>query len=248
MKTLLFCLLFGLSAAAFCQLEEKIKKEGVVEGAILIEGKEVPGYIRKTGTTVGLAPEDKTVYPAPWQFQSSIQFILKEVFENTEKIRNKLYRRYDAKDCEGYRYDTMLFESVKYSDMSAVGMNMIPKKMFMRKISSDKISLFFYFDSPPAILSGNYERVYEECAEPALVYRVRKDGKLKRVNDLNIEKELQDCPMVAEKQSKGEYKALDTQGKKIPLGKFLGSKLINNTTFRTDVRLLAIDDYNKNCN
>jgi hypothetical protein len=59
---------------------------------------------------------------------------------------------------------------------------------------------------------------------------------------LNIEKELADCPMVVEKQSKGEYKAIGSEGESSGL-----NKLVNNVAFREEVRLMAIEDYNKNC-
>lgn len=236
-------LLLGLTISVFCfgQDAKKMQEEGVVPGIIYKNGGEVQGYIRKMGTTYS---ENKT-YAAPWEFQSKIKFIPKDVFEKNEKIKNKFYEEYESKDCDGYKYDTLNFESVKYADMSAVGMNMLPKKMFMRRISEDKISLFYYFNSPPAVgvyQPGEYEKLLEDCAVINHVYRVGKDGKLKLVNDLNIEKELASCPMVIEKQAKGEYKVLGSEENTSGL-----NKLVNNSVFRVQVRMMAIEDYNKNC-
>ncbi len=242
MKRLIICslLVLSISTLAFSQIEEKMKEEGVVVGTIFKNGGEIEGYIKKTG----LAYEDNEWYPAPWQFQDGIKFIPKDVFENNEKIKGKFYEKYDAKDCDGFKYDTLIYESVKYADMSAVGMNMLPKRMFMRKVLDDKISIFHYFDTPPSVVVGSdkFAPFYIECAKVNLVYRVGKDGKLKLVNNLNIEKELSDCPMVVEKQSRGEYKELGEEGESSGL-----NKLVNNSLFREEVRMMAIEDYNKNC-
>lgn len=242
MKKSIICLFFILSIPVFCfsQIEDKIKKEGVVPGVIYKNGGEILGYIKKTGMTY----TNNKSFPAPWQFQSGIKFIPMDVFEKNEKITNKFYETYEPKDCDGYKYDTLVFESVKYADMSAVGMNMLPKKMFMRKVLENKISLFHYFNSPPVVVSGpeGFEPYYIDCAKVNLVYRIGNDGKLKLVNDLNVEKELSDCPMVVEKQSKGEYKAVGSEGESSRL-----SKLVNNAIFREQVRLMAIEDYNNNC-
>lgn len=243
MKKILICLLvfFSASTLAYCQIEKKMQDEGVVLGVLYKNGGEVEGYIKKMGS---IHFNGKN-YAAPWEFQSKIKFIPKDVFEKNEKIKNKYFEEYEAKDCDGYKYDTLTFESVKYADMSAVGTNMLPKKMFMRKVSEDKISLYVYFNSPAAFGAyqpGEYEKHLEECAVINPVYRIGKNGKLKLVSNLNIEKELASCPMVVEKQSKGEYKVLGSEEKTSGL-----NKLVNNTMFRAQVRLMAIEDFNKNC-
>ena len=137
-----------------------------------------------------------------------------------------------------------MYESVKYADMSAVGMNMLPQKMFMHRIQEGKVTLFNHFDTPPPVVSGEKgaEPFFIACATPHCVYRVGKEGKLKLINNLNVEKELADCPKVVEKQSKGEYKVVGNESNNSGL-----NKLINNAVFRDDVRLMAIEDYN-NCN
>lgn len=231
----------SISTLAFCQIEQKMKREGVVVGSIYKNGKEIPGYIKKMGAT----SHENKAFPAPWQFQSGIRFISKDDFEKNEKIKNKLYKSYKPKDCEGYKYDDEIYETVKFADMSAVGMNMLPKTMFMRKVIDNKISVFHYYNSLPAVGvygPGEYEELLNECAEVKYVYRIGEKGKLKLVNGLNIEKELADCPMVVEKQSRGEYKVIGKEGKSSKVGKFL-----QNTIARDEVRLLAIDDYNNNC-
>lgn len=244
MKLKLFCmtlaiLLVTTHLVAQESLEDKIEKENVVKGEIIKDGKSTPGYIKEM-----YAFSDGSIYPAPWEFQSGIKFIAKEDFEKAEKIKNKMYEKYDAKDLDGYKYDTLVYESVKYADLSAVGTGMIAKKMFMRKILEDKISLYHHFNSPPAVVgSEGFTPYYVECANPNLVYKVGDDGKLKLVNNLNVEKELEGCPEVVEKFSNGEYQALESNGEASG-----ANKLLNNTLFRGGVRLMAIEDYNKTCN
>ena len=115
-KLILFLALTLVSTGAHSQLSEKIKKEKVVVGLIIKDGKEIQGYIKSTGT----AYTRGKFFPAPWQFQSDIKFISKDVFEQTEKIKNKLFENYGPKEIDGYRYDTLVYESVKYSDLSEI--------------------------------------------------------------------------------------------------------------------------------
>ena len=220
--------LFGFVATANGQIEEKMQKEGVVQGAIYKDGQEIEGYIKKKGTVSGVT--NSNTYAAPWDFQSDIRFIPKDVFEETSKLQAKMYKKYGPKDIEGYRYEDMEFESVKYADMRAVGMNMIPKLMFLRRITNNKISIFYYYQSPGSVVAGgSMEQEYQNCAKELVVFRKGKEGKVKMVAEglyaINIEKELGDCPYVKEKHERGEYKGRNLES-----------------------RLEAIYDYNRHCN
>jgi hypothetical protein len=59
--------------------------------------------------------------------------------EDKMKEERVVSGKYGPKDISGYRYEDMEFESAKYADMSAVGFNMIPKWMFLRRIINDKV-------------------------------------------------------------------------------------------------------------
>ena len=245
MKKIFFiiALILSIFTFSFGQIEKKMKDENVVAGSIIKDGKEIVGYIKRMDYEYFGGKK----YPSPWSFQSEIKFIPKDIFENTKKIKNKLYKKYTPKDCDGYKYDTLIYESVKYADLTAVGTNMIPKKIFMRKVVDNKISIFHYFKTPPSVMvsqgdNNSIDKTLTDCATIQYVYRIGKDGKLKLVEDLNIEKELADCPMVVQKQQKGEYKVIGKEGSSSGLNKF-----INNIAYRVDVRLMAIADYNQNC-
>ncbi len=236
-------LLVMATTFSFAQNEEKMKNEGVVKGTIYKNGGEIEGYIKIMGSTYW----KEKWYDAPWQFQDVIKFIPKDVFEKNEKIKGKFYEKYEAKDCDGYKYDTLIYESVKYADMSAVGMNMLAKKMFLKKVCDNKISIFEHYSKIPEVgvyQEGEYEKLIADCQQVNMVYRIGKNGKLKLVNSLNIAKELSDCPRVVEKNENGEYKAIEAKDG----GKGSGfNRLMNNTIFRDQVKLLAIEDYNNNC-
>jgi len=244
-------ILITLIIAAFynsakCQLDEKIRYEGVIVGSVIIKGKEIEGYIKRKGTTYSFVDEKRI--PAPWEFQGDIKFIHKDVFENKDKIKNKDYNKYGAKDIDGYKYngDSLVFESLKYADMSAVGAAMLPKFKFMRVISKDKISLYHHHQTPPSIgESSEMDRLAKEYAIPELVYKVGDSGKPRLVNNLNVEKELSDCPEVVQKHKDNKYGIgnEDENGEKSGISNFANKVLL-----RESVRLEVIQDYNATCN
>ena len=87
-RTLIFLFfVFGFFTLSHSQIEEKIKKENVVPGVIIQNGKEIAGYIKK----IDNAYVDGEHYPAPWNFQQEIRFISKDDFEKIEKLKKKNY-------------------------------------------------------------------------------------------------------------------------------------------------------------
>ncbi len=231
--------IISLTSVAQVDIAKRIEEENVVAGFIIKDGKEIPGYVRKMGTTP--LPGSTDIYPAPWEFQKDIRFMEKNAFETAEKIKNKDFSKYEPDDLDGYKYDTLAFESVKYSDMSAVGTGMIARKMFMRKLKDGKISLFAHFSMPIVVGEvSEFKTSYEECAQPNIVYRIGKDGKLKLVNSLNVKKELAACPVVVEKYEKGDYGISGENKTGL-------AKLADKTILRDGVRLAVIDDYNVQC-
>jgi hypothetical protein len=237
---LVLLLLMQVSVSIFGQLEAKMEKAKVVVGVIYQDGAELHGYIKQTGFPSDFDPA--TPFLMPSAFQVSIDFIPKETFEKSSKIKKKLFKTYKPKDCDGYKYEDMVYETVKYADMSAVGMAMIPKTMFMRKISDGPITLFHHFAHPPKVGINETQEDIIRYRTPNLVYRKGQDGKLKKVNDLNIEKELEDCPIVVERHAAGEYRVVGNEEKQSAL-----NKLANEGIYREQVRVKAIQDYNENC-
>ena len=238
-KNLCFVLVFFISILSIhAQYEEKMSKENVVKGTILKNGGKTEGYIKMTG----IIHDGKRWGSAPWEFQGEIKFIPKDVFEKNEKIKNSFFEKYTPKDCDGYLYDTLVYESVKYQDLTAVGMNMLPKKVFMHRVVEGKVCLFDYFDTPSPVLAGDIPAIYEGYRKVMTIYRVGVEGKLKSINNLNIEKELADCPIVVEKNAKGEYKIVGSDENSSGFTKLLGSVI-----GRENMKVIALLDYNKNC-
>jgi len=255
MKKNVFLTVFLLSI--FClasaqEIEQKMKDQGVAKGVIYKDGKEIEGYIKQKGKVYGFTSAQ--YLPAPWDFQGDIKFIPKDEFENTAKIKGNMYKKYGPKDISGYTYEDTYFEAVKYADMTAVGLNMIPKWMFMKKVINGPISAYYYYDTPTIIVSNDAEATYKECAQEIVVYKKGKDGKLKAITGgikgVNIDKDLDDCPFVKAKLDNKEYdtNALDGSGlENSKAGKLLSklSKLSGDGAAAS--RIAAIEDYNANC-
>jgi hypothetical protein len=215
---LFFCTqLYSQETESQESLAERIKWWKVVPGTIIEEdGNKITGYIRLTSAvsfnvTGALSPE---------QFQGTIRFMEKSIFENAPKIKLKNFIKIEPGDIQGYTVnnDSLIFESVTYADNSAVGLGMIPKKMFLRVVQKGKIDLFQHFDAfdPEA-----------NASIPGLLYVYRKgrDAKLRLVERLNIKNELSDCSYVVQKHQNKEYERGTLE----------------------QIRLRAIADYNRMC-
>ena len=210
-------LLFVFFSAINAQIEEKMRKENVVAGAIYEKnGQTIEGYIKIMGEEADPEFLTESSYSSLVDFQGNIYFIPKDVFESTPKIKSNSYKKYSPKNLSGYRYAHIEFEAVKYSDLSALGPGMIAKWIFMQRISKGKISTYYYYNP--------------ELKNKVVMYRKNTDEKVRQVATsngipgINMKKFWDDCPYVKEKQEKDEYK---------------GSNL--------EIRLAAIDDYNKYC-
>ncbi|MDR1698837.1 MAG: hypothetical protein LBR75_03320, partial [Prevotellaceae bacterium] len=172
--TLTAFLALFLTANAQVNIEERMKKENVVRGMIIQNGKETEGYIKKVNEKRSL---DDVTYNAFDKFQSDISFIPKNDFETAEKLTKKMYVKVEPKTAEGYKYiyesgDTLVYESVKYADKSEISLRMIAKPVFLRVESKGRLEIYTYYVSPPSLLIGNEIREYYEAAgEPIIVYR-----------------------------------------------------------------------------
>jgi len=211
MKQSLFtlCLMMVLGyVSANAQIEEKMRKENVVQGTVIVNGQTIEGYIRRMTTEL-----DGETIEAPWDFQETIKFIEKDVFDNAEKIKRKMYHDYNAKTCEGYTYDNGRYTYVayKYSDNSAIGFNMIAKRMFLRQLTDGKIKFYLHYETPAPVYVGNNasemrdEDLRRILNEKHLVYYKEGNEKPRLVEHLNVSKEFSDCPKIIEKADNKEY-------------------------------------------
>lgn len=242
--TLLALLTTHVQLKAQQSLEDKMKAENVVRGSIIKDGNETEGFILRTGTTTMISSTE--VVPAPWEFQKDIRFIEKSIFEGLEKVKFKNFEKYSADEIDGYKYQgdsLMTFASVKYADMSAVGTGMIAKKMFMQIIFEGKVSLYNHYSAPMSM--GEVSAMEQSIRDGAIanvVYKIGKDGKLKLINNLNVKKELIDCPAVIEKFEKGGYGMQAEKEQATGL-----AKLADQTLNRDVIRMAALMEYNTTC-
>ncbi|AZQ63994.1 hypothetical protein EI427_17710 [Flammeovirga pectinis] len=231
MKTIgLITFIFTFSLLSFAQ-----DGKSYIEGTISKDGQQIEGYIWRMGTTTGI---DLSNESAPWEFQKTIRFISKEDFKSIKKVKYKYFPKVSPKDCDGYTYEGQFYEAVKYADMSAAGAGMIAKRMFMKRISVDQISIYQHFDEPDVLIDAS---TIQNAQKPHIVYRIGKEGKLKIVHDMNVKKELADCQFVLDKYEKGQYKLFEKKDSN------LLKKLANTTVSNHDVRMQIIEDYNANC-
>lgn len=233
----LMALMTCFDVAAQDDLAAKMKKEGVVPGAIYQKGKKTEGYI-KTITY----QSDNGEYTSPWAYQDDFKFIEAEKFVKKEKVKNRDFEKYGPKDIDGYDYEDLTFVSAKYSDMTAVGTNMIARTRFFRKIKDGKVNIYHYYSAPPPVTTGDYD--YTPHLTPQPVYRIGEKGKLTLVANMKVEKELKDCPEVVEQYKNGAYDVIG--GNKKHKGKL--AKLANKTNdLREKIHLKVIEDYNEKC-
>ena len=246
MKLKLFTLIafsgLFLCANAQTDLIKKIQKENVVKGVIIQQGIETEGYIKKISENRSYEGKNYKAYD---NFQSEISFIPKDLFENTEKLKGNMYTKYKPYHIDGYKYiyengDMLVYESVKYSDKSTISVRTIAQEKFLRLDSKGKLSIYTYYNAPPAVMSGSdyIRKRYEEAEEAQVTYR-RADSKEspKMIEFVSIEKELADCPQVVEKYKRGDYGV----GEKVK-SKFL--KTLNKVSNNDQVKYAALMEYN----
>jgi len=233
-----------LGANAQINLDQRIKKEGVVKGIIIKNGKEEEGYIKKISETRRL---DEVTYQALDNFQYYIHFIPKSVFENAEKIKNNMYIKYRPEALEGYRYiyadgTTLVYETVMYSDKSSITLRMIAQPVFVRVESKGRVNIYTYYIAPPEM---GYTAVdLKGAEEPQTLFRKAGEKEAKAIYSINVEKDLADCPKVVAKYKNGEYNVI---GKKGSESKFM--KVANKLKADDEMKLAALMEYNEGlCN
>jgi hypothetical protein len=80
-----------LCANAQIDVEKRVQKEHVVKGVIYKGGKEIEGYIKKISEK---RTNEGITNGALDNFQSNIQFMPKDQFEQTEKLKANMYIKY----------------------------------------------------------------------------------------------------------------------------------------------------------
>ncbi len=213
MKKTITILLLALVAPVmvFSQMQRKMDEEKVVQGYIIKNGEKIPGYLKIRDHFMDNGEKVKT----PWMLQTKVLFVPKEVFETNKKIKRKHFDKYMPKDIDGYIYDSLTFNSVKYADLSiesnSVG-SLIPKYQFLQQVVDGKISIYYHYPSPAGVKLVSEEHFevdqnnkYKRFQSANVVYKTEQDKNAKYMAYADPEKVFSDCPHVLEKINKGEY-------------------------------------------
>lgn len=239
---LLGLFLVSLSTWGQSDLEEKIKKEGLVKGYVVTDkGDKIDGYFKRMGTVYA----NGNRYHAGWEFQGDIKFIDLKTLKEESKIKNKHYEKYKPKDLNSYKYDTLVYEAIKYSELGSIGIGALAGTKLLRKIVDGQIDVYEHYGTPPPVASGSegFEPYYRDLQEPAYIYRVGDDEDGKNITQLNVKKELDDCPTVVEKYENNEYNVVGKKGEEAS-----GlAKLANKMDYREEVRIEVVKAYNETC-
>jgi hypothetical protein len=234
-------LIMCVSSVAFAQYEEKMQEEGVVHGTVTVNGETIEGYIKKDEVTFA----EKT-HIAYYSLQKSIKFIDKSTFENTEKIKRKMYTTYTPKNCQGFTYESEVFDVRRYADNSAVGFNMIPRNMFMRQIKvNGPVTFYLHYNTPSIVYTGEgaYEAEMTEIFKnPHLAYF--RDGMEKpEMIDHLTKKDFADCPRIQQKMENKEYEKSRTKEDNEAL---YGIAEYHNISLFDERNLNVLEDFIKN--
>jgi len=160
----------------------------------------------------------------PWYYQKKISIVDKEVFESVEKIKNKNKNLYKPSDVKGFRIGTQLYETQKYSDLSALGMASLPTDYFLEVAVYGKVKIYKFYQTP-YVESGSAplssDELNQKFRDNPLILIWKEGEKTKEVSLVKIEKYFGDNERVMGKYAKGEYgNTVDDPDKKV-LGKLL---------------------------
>ena len=239
-KALMCTLLVTAMFHGYSQDKAKMEKEFVVVGSVTVNGKTIEGYIKKKLPYV----YDEAEFPGYWKYQEEIKFIDKETFDNTEKIKGKMYVKYTPKTCDSYKYEDLTFVSYKYADLSAIGTASIPHQLFLMQVKKyDNVEFLFHYQQIPVIGTPEEFRaaVIENSENPTLIYMLKGGKSPKAVPFLNVKKELAECPTILKNLEDGKYAGSRSSDKNFDL---LGVRYYSNE-IHFDRNMNVLEDYIK---
>ena len=173
----------------------------------------------------------------PWITQKYIRYFADSLLEGSERVKLRDKPKYDAKDLLGFQVEGKKYEAQKYADLSALGPKSVGSYYFLEVAMDGPIKLYRFYDSPPTVMEGDPERIYEELRNAPRILIKKGDSKVVAVSSGGLEKMISDCPEVADKYKKGEYgnKVAEDENAKKKSG--LG-KLVNKA-----ISMVATDGY-----
>lgn len=191
--------------------------ESQYEGTVInLDGTETEGII-----------EANLQYP--WIIQKHIRFFDKSLLEQ-DRVKLKDKPKLDAKELLGFSFADKKYEAYKYADLSALGPKTLGSYYFFEQAVDGPIKLYKFYDSPPTVMQGDPEVIYEELRNNPNLFVKKGDEKIDILSASKLQNMISDCPEVAAKYDKGEYgnklKEEEDGKKKSKLGKLI-NKTIN---------------------
>ena len=183
----------------------------------------------------------------PWITQKYIRYFDDSLLQSGERVKLRNKPKYDAKSIAGFQLEDKKYEAHPYKDMASFEIKFKETYYFFEVAVDGPIKLYKFYESPPLIMQGDFERIYEELrADPDIIIS-KGDSKLTEVSKGTLEKFISDCPAVVEKYNHGDYNnnpEEQTDGKKKSKLKLLIVNGVTNTPSVKSYVFEVINDYN----
>lgn len=233
---------FSFSICTFAQQFKKvIKKESLVKATIFQYGKEVSGYMQKTGFNY----EQKGKSPAPWKFQYTVHFVTDRIYNMTTVFKPQHFQKITTENCDGYIYEGREYVAVNAEKLGEISIGQ--KRIFLEKESEGTVDYFIAYDGSmfenQHMLPEDYPEDYKKPDPvPIPVCRIFDGQSALFLGTLDIEKELRFCPTVQANFQKGNYDVTDKLVK--PKNR---QESFQNVKIREAANREALNDYVQYC-
>lgn len=145
---------------------------------------------------------------SPWLNQGELKFLPLAKYEGGE-VKRKDWEEYSPKQISGYKIGEKTYVSQKYANLSAVGPDMLSRPYFLEKVVEGKLTLYYFYETPPTVYSGGdiaqlAEEAKTKCRIPQVL--IQKDGdKLKNLRAIDFRDYIGDNVEVLGKYNAGDY-------------------------------------------
>ncbi len=198
---------FSFSICTFAQQFKKvIKKESLVKATIFQYGKEVSGYIQKTGFEY----KQKGTDPAPWKFQYTVNFVPDRIYNMTKVFKPQHFQRITTDNCDGYIYEGREYTAVKAEKLGELSLGQ--NRIFLEKVSEGTVDYYIAYENniDEQMLPEDYPEDYVKPAPvPMAICRIFDDQSAQYLASLDIEQDLRFCPSVQKNFQNGNYDVTD---------------------------------------
>ncbi len=235
MKTRLFILILHLAVFTPAWAQEEAEPQGNQYRGIVLDNE---------GAEHEVIIETNLNYP--WITQKYIRYFDDSLLRSGERVKLRDKPKYDAKSIAGFRLEGKEYEAHKYESMTTLDIKIRDTYYFFEVAIDGPIKLYKLYESPPLVMEGDSERIYEELRKNPDIIMSKGDSKLTVASSGTLEKFISDCPAVAEKYNHGDYNnklVEQTDGKKKSKLKSLINRVTNTPSVNSYV-FEVVTEYN----